>query len=166
MPERDYRADGITIHWSSDLCIHSANCLRALPSVFDTSARPWIQPGDTPVDDLAAAVDSCPSRALTYTRTDGGADGPGARSAAGSGDAAADGAADGGSAARGTGDAAQVVTVHVKDAGPLAVVGPVRVVDASGAEVVAGDRVFLCRCGTSRRKPQCDGSHKRNGFQG
>lgn len=152
MPERDYRAEGITIHWSSDLCIHSANCLRALPTVFDTEARPWIQPGDTPADDLAAAVDTCPSRALTYTRTDGGADGPGARTPADRADtAAADESA---------------VTIHVKDAGPLAVVGSVRVVDAEGTELAAGDRVFLCRCGQSRRKPTCDGSHKRVGFEG
>jgi CDGSH-type Zn-finger protein len=52
------------------------------------------------------------------------------------------------------------VTVHVKPAGPLAVVGPARVVDADGEELAAGDRLFLCRCGHSNNKPLCDGSHK------
>jgi len=143
---RDYRGEGITIHWAGDLCIHSANCLRALPQVFDTSARPWIQPEDVSADALAAAVDTCPSRALTYTRSDGGPDGPGAR-ALGSDEQSG-----------GTGDAA--VTVHVKPAGPLAVVGPARVVDADGEELAAGGRLFLCRCGHSNNKPLCDGSHK------
>ncbi len=153
MPQKDYTAESIVIHWDSDLCIHSANCLRALPTVFDTAARPWIQPGDTPADDLAAAVDRCPSRALTYTRSDGGVEGPGARRGA---DAAGD-------AAEAPGDA---FTIHVKPDGPLAVTGPVRVLDTDGNQLAAGDRVFLCRCGQSGRKPVCDGSHKRVGFRG
>lgn len=153
MPQKDYSADGIVIHWDSDLCIHSANCLNALPVVFDVNARPWIQPGDSSADELAAAVDLCPSRGLTYTRTDGGADGPGARGAS-SGDAASSAANE------------AAVTIHVKPAGPLAVTGPVQVVDADGRVVASGDRVFLCRCGQSARKPTCDGSHKRTGFTG
>lgn len=151
MPQKDYTAESIVIHWDSDLCIHSANCIRALPTVFDTAARPWIQPGDTPANDLAAAVDQCPSRALTYTRSDGGADGPGAR---------------GGDTAGGADVADDAFTIHVKPDGPLAVTGPVRVLDTDGNQLAAGERVFLCRCGESGRKPVCDGSHKRSGFRG
>jgi uncharacterized Fe-S cluster protein YjdI len=151
VPQKDYAAEGLVIHWDSDLCIHSANCLRALPAVFDTSARPWVQPGDTPADDLAAAVDTCPSRALTYTRSDGGADGPGARRGADGADPAV---------AEGS------FTIHVKPDGPLAVTGPVQVLSGDGDVLASGDRVFLCRCGQSGRKPVCDGSHKRSGFQG
>ena len=153
MPQKDYTAESIVIHWDSDLCIHSANCIRALPAVFDTAARPWIQPGDTPANDLAAAVDQCPSRALTYTRSDGGAEGPGARRAADA-SAGTSGPADG------------AFTIHVKPDGPLAVTGPVRVLDTGGNQLAAGERVFLCRCGESGRKPVCDGSHKRSGFRG
>jgi CDGSH-type Zn-finger protein len=38
----------------------------------------------------------------------------------------------------------------------------------TGEPVAAGDGdpVFLCRCGGSANKPFCDGTHKRNGFQG
>jgi CDGSH-type Zn-finger protein len=40
------------------------------------------------------------------------------------------------------------------------------VLDTDGNLLAAGDRVFLCRCGASGRKPVCDGSHKRSGFRG
>ncbi len=150
MPRKDYSAEGLTIHWDSDLCIHSGRCLQALPEVFDTAARPWIRPGATPADDLAVAVDACPSRALTYTRSDGGPDGPGARR----------------SEDAGVRVPADAFTIHVKPAGPLAVTGPVQVLSAEGEVLAGGDRVFLCRCGGSARKPVCDGTHKRSGFQG
>lgn len=55
-----------------------------------------------------------------------------------------------------------MVTIKVRDDGPLKVTGPFRLVDAHGAalDVPEGDGVVLCRCGRSARKPFCDGSHK------
>jgi CDGSH-type Zn-finger protein len=52
--------------------------------------------------------------------------------------------------------------------GPLVVEGCVRVYDANGREldVTERSRVLLCRCGASRSKPLCDGSHYRIGFEG
>jgi CDGSH-type Zn-finger protein len=45
--------------------------------------------------------------------------------------------------------------------GPLLVRGPFRLVDQDG-NAIANDReiVALCRCGKSRIRPFCDGSHK------
>ena len=45
--------------------------------------------------------------------------------------------------------------------GPLVIRGPVRLVDQDGREIDPGrDTVALCRCGKSRLRPFCDGSHK------
>ena len=45
--------------------------------------------------------------------------------------------------------------------GPLLVRGPFRLVDQDGAEIEVGRRtVALCRCGKSRIRPFCDGTHK------
>ena len=53
-----------------------------------------------------------------------------------------------------------VVITPYRD-GPLLVRGPVRLVDQDGNEIEAGrDPVALCRCGKSRMRPFCDGSHK------
>jgi CDGSH-type Zn-finger protein len=60
------------------------------------------------------------------------------------------------------------VTIRCRENGPLVVQGPVRVVDHQGNEFAlpqGKDNVALCRCGHSRAKPFCDGSHRQCGFQ-
>jgi CDGSH-type Zn-finger protein len=50
--------------------------------------------------------------------------------------------------------------------GPLLVRGPFRLVDQDGGEIEVHQRtVALCRCGRSRRKPFCDGTHKAAGWR-
>jgi CDGSH-type Zn-finger protein len=61
----------------------------------------------------------------------------------------------------------RTVTITVRHNGPYRVEGPVRLVDADGnAYDIAGKPgVSLCRCGASTRKPFCDGTHSRLGFE-
>jgi CDGSH-type Zn-finger protein len=45
--------------------------------------------------------------------------------------------------------------------GPFLVRGPFRLVDQDGNEIeVRRETVALCRCGKSRIRPFCDGTHK------
>jgi CDGSH-type Zn-finger protein len=46
--------------------------------------------------------------------------------------------------------------------GPLLVRGPVRLLDQDGNEIDPGREgtIALCRCGKSRMRPFCDGSHQ------
>jgi CDGSH-type Zn-finger protein len=49
--------------------------------------------------------------------------------------------------------------------GPLIVRGAARIVDANGTELTPRrDPIALCRCGKSRLRPFCDGTHKLIGF--
>jgi CDGSH-type Zn-finger protein len=50
--------------------------------------------------------------------------------------------------------------------GPYLVKGPFRMVDVNGNEFDLGGRetVALCRCGGSTKKPFCDGTHSKIGF--
>ena len=60
------------------------------------------------------------------------------------------------------------VTIRVRPNGPFLVEGPVTIVDAEGNSFhVNPDKpaVALCRCGQSTRKPFCDGTHNRCGFE-
>ncbi|MFC4334292.1 CDGSH iron-sulfur domain-containing protein [Salininema proteolyticum] len=49
--------------------------------------------------------------------------------------------------------------------GPLWVRGAIPVRSADGQEYELRRRVTLCRCGASRNKPFCDGTHAAIGFQ-
>ncbi len=50
--------------------------------------------------------------------------------------------------------------------GPLIVRGAARIVDADGIELTPRrDPIALCRCGKSRLRPFCDGTHKLIGFR-
>ena len=55
--------------------------------------------------------------------------------------------------------------VTVKADGPLIVEGGVVVKDATGGVLLTAERVALCRCSHSAKKPLCDGSHGRVGWK-
>ena len=58
------------------------------------------------------------------------------------------------------------VTISCRENGPFLVTGPAKVVDHHGNEFdLAGKETFaLCRCGVSKNRPFCDGTHKECGF--
>jgi CDGSH-type Zn-finger protein len=60
------------------------------------------------------------------------------------------------------------VEITIRDNGPYLVSGPITLQDANGNPVDLGgrDRFALCRCGGSTKKPFCDGTHSKIGFQG
>ena len=54
--------------------------------------------------------------------------------------------------------------IKVRKNGPYLVTGGVRVIDHEGNLITEDGNFVLCRCGHSAKKPFCDGSHKRVGF--
>jgi CDGSH-type Zn-finger protein len=60
------------------------------------------------------------------------------------------------------------VRVSVQTDGPLKVEGAIELVDAEGNAIPTreGKAVYLCRCGGSKNKPFCDGTHSKIGFAG
>ncbi|MGQ0713697.1 MAG: (4Fe-4S)-binding protein [Gemmatimonadaceae bacterium] len=69
---REYSTDRITIEWYAERCIHSGNCVRALPRVFDPRRRPRVDVDAASADELARAVLRCPTGALQFVRHDRG----------------------------------------------------------------------------------------------
>jgi CDGSH-type Zn-finger protein len=59
----------------------------------------------------------------------------------------------------------QVVITPYRD-GPLIVRGPVRLQSMHGEEIAVNrGTIALCRCGKSRIRPLCDGTHKMSRFR-
>ncbi len=59
------------------------------------------------------------------------------------------------------------VTIKVLKDGPYRVEGELTLLDADGNQIpLPGPRFSLCRCGASSKKPFCDGTHSKIGFQG
>ncbi len=58
------------------------------------------------------------------------------------------------------------VRIKVRIDGPYRVQGPVVLEDADGNRFeLPGEVIALCRCGGSKKKPFCDGTHREVGFQ-
>jgi len=135
---REYDGDGIVVRYDALRCIHAAECVKGLRSVFNPKNRPWVDASAAAADEVADVVARCPTGALKFERTDGGA--------------------------QETPPKEQ--SVRLVPDGPLYVHGRIQVEDADGRVIATENRVALCRCGASENKPFCDNSHKRVGFEG
>lgn len=54
--------------------------------------------------------------------------------------------------------------VKIVKGGPYVVSGDLKVILPDGNEKLMEGNTFFCRCGHSKNKPFCDGSHKKNDF--
>ena len=57
------------------------------------------------------------------------------------------------------------VTIEIRPNGPYIVTGTIEMRDTDGKVVATQARTALCRCGASTKKPFCDGTHSKIGFQ-
>ena len=57
------------------------------------------------------------------------------------------------------------VTIEARPNGPYVVTGTIELRDTNGNVLPTQARTVLCRCGASTKKPFCDGTHSKIGFQ-
>ena len=134
-PPRDhlfkYEGRDVTVYFSKHLCSHAAECGKRLISVFDPSKKPWVQPDNGTVADIEAVARACPSGAIQTSA-------PGADPVHSTG-------------------ADPVITVEKN--GPYRVEN-VELANADWSENASPQKYVLCRCGQSKNKPFCDGTHR------
>ena len=128
---------GITVTWSRRRCIHAADCVMNLPTVFEPGRRPWVDATQASTDAVARVVARCPTGSLHFERHDGGAPEP----------------------------VPPGNTVLVSRNGPTYLRGDIELVDERGDVRLRDTRVALCRCGLSQNKPLCDNAHRDAGFR-
>ena len=98
--------------------------------------EPWIYPDAATAEEIIATIKKCPSGALSYTLADEkGHTGNGAPS------------------------------IFIAPNGPYVVSGGPALNGAKRAEGASEEHFTMCRCGGSKNKPFCDGSHWYNGFK-
>lgn len=61
-----YESAEVTVTFEPALCIHSGNCVRGLPAVFDIRRKRWVRPEVAPASEVQAQIGRCPSGALKW----------------------------------------------------------------------------------------------------
>ena len=126
----NYEGEGITIHDNRGICAHMGRCTDGLPSVFRLKTEPWIDPAGAPADEIAATARKCPSGALSHSI----------------------GVVE-------HRDQDRDPAIMVSKDGPYWVSGRIELAADSRAEGASEEHYTLCRCGGSKNKPFCDGTH-------
>jgi CDGSH-type Zn-finger protein len=131
-----YAGKRITILDNRAICSHAAFCTDELKTVFRHHESPWIDPDGAEVDQIIKIIRKCPSGALSYAIDGVEAEPP---------------------------QRAPMVTVT--DNGPYAVTGGIELMGVKFGDGASTEHYTLCRCGASKNKPFCDGSHWDVGFK-
>ena len=133
---KSYAGKRITIHDNRGICAHAGACTDNLASVFRMKQEPWIDADGAAVEAIIATIRKCPSGALSYSL-----DGVEHR------------------------DQQREPAVTPTKDGPYAVTGGVELSDVPFGEGASREHYTLCRCGGSKNKPFCDGTHWSIGFR-
>ncbi len=136
--KKEYSNGELTIVWKPKTCIHAAECVKALPQVYNPNKKPWIAIENATTEELKSQIAKCPSGALGYYMND-------------EKDAESE---------------TLETKVEVLENGPLLVYGTLKVTDKEGNTETKNKTTAFCRCGQSNNKPYCDGSHLSSNFIG
>ena len=137
LDKRDnYVGKQITIHDNRGICAHAGFCTDNLDKVFKLRVEPWIDPDAASTQEIIDTIAKCPSGALSYTVDN---------------------------IEHRNHECEPMVTVTKH--GPYAVMGGMELIDQARGEGASLEHYTLCRCGGSKNKPFCDGTHWHIGFK-
>lgn len=131
----NYKGQHITIHDNRGICAHAGRCTDGLAAVFHLKEEPWIYPDSASANEIIETIKKCPSGALSYSVND-----------------IEDRDRDG------------TPSIFIAPNGPYVVSGGPDMNDTERAEGASKEHFTMCRCGGSKNKPFCDGSHWYNEF--
>ena len=126
----EYRGKQITIHDNRAICAHAGACTDGLPHVWRMKTEPWIDPDGDGNAEIINTIKQCPSGALSAT-IEGEIYQDEDRSPA----------------------------IQVSQNAPYVVTGGIELIDIEWGAGTSKEHFTLCRCGQSKNKPFCDGSH-------
>ena len=141
---QSYQSQKITIHDNRSICAHAGHCTAGLAAVFKYGSEPWIDASGAAVEAIIETIRKCPSGALSYTLGGIQSDEQGKEQGK---------------------EQPQAPSITVTQDGPYAVEGAGLLQQPSWAQGASTERFTLCRCGASKNKPFCDGTHWSIGFK-
>ena len=125
-----YLGKKITIHDNRGICAHAGFCGDNLATVFRLKTEPWIDPNGAEAEEIIETIRMCPSGALSYT-----VENIEYRSV----------------------EREPMITVSKN--GPYHITGGIELKEVEPGEGASKEHYALCRCGGSKNKPFCDGTH-------
>ncbi|VAW51164.1 hypothetical protein MNBD_GAMMA05-1018 [hydrothermal vent metagenome] len=126
----NYVGKNITIHDNRRLCAHAGVCTNNLAAVFRMKQEPWINADAAETAEIIAVIQKCPSGALSFTVD-----------------------------AKKNVVEYSAAAIFIAPNGPYVVKGCPELNSVSWGEGALQQQYALCRCGASKNKPFCDGSH-------
>ena len=135
--------DGIRVKVDNSYCVHAKYCFNKTSGIRALMAKPADASAKS---QIMAMVDRCPSGTFVY-------------------EIDVDGSMVETEVDMPTEVAAISSDTRSETAGPLWVTGGVPIMRPDGTFLESRNRVTLCRCGQSKNKPFCDGSHASVGFK-
>lgn len=132
----NYPGKDITVHDNRGICAHAGYCTDGLPSAFRLKEEPFVDPDGAPAEDVARQTRMCPSGALSHSIDD-----------------------------EEHRDQERDPQIFIAPHGPYVVQGGPELRDTERGEGASTEHWTMCRCGGSKNKPFCDGTHWYNKFQ-
>ncbi|HEY2473600.1 MAG TPA: ferritin-like domain-containing protein [Candidatus Cybelea sp.] len=133
IPDRldTYEAKEIIVLDNRGTCAHSGNCTDHLPEVFHASGEPFVTAEGAPADQIEPIVRQCPSGALGFIKE----------------------------GVRYEGEERREAEIFVSKNMSYWVRGGIELEGEPRNQGASLEHYALCRCGHSKNKPFCDGSH-------
>ena len=62
----EYTNGEINVVWKPKVCVHAAECIKALPQVYNPKEKPWLKIENATTEEFKNQINKCPSGALSY----------------------------------------------------------------------------------------------------
>ncbi len=125
-----YEGDGIVVRDNRGTCCHFGNCTNCLPQVFHEEGDVFVTPDGAGANEIVDIVKACPSGALGYAR---------------------DGVVYEGEE--------REPAIYVAENASYYITGGIELEGEIFNKGASHEHYVLCRCGQSKNKPFCDGTH-------
>lgn len=134
----EFKGEKLTVVDNIGICCHAGECVKGSPKTFFSwqGQKRISNPDADTKESIIETIRKCPSGSLAYKLDDKLHD-----------------------------EYFNEQEIFIGKDGPLHVRGGVELDDDASKELISKEHYTLCRCGASKNKPFCDGSHKKINFK-